>query len=119
MHKRFTVANITAAIPALAVMILLLSLGGGLLDILFSIYCGIGLYSLIFLAWYPTFTRRFFAPINYLISGGIFGLIFAFLLMLPWILAALIIAPVNYIFAIKTRIKRMKEEDWCDDVFLI
>lgn len=118
MHKRFIVANVTAAIPAIALMILFLSLGGGVLDVLFSIYCGVALYSLIFLAWYPTFTRRFFAPINNLISGGIFGFIFACLLMLPWILAALIIAPINYIFAIKTRIKRMKEEDYYDDIFL-
>ncbi len=125
MHKRFVVANVTAAVPALAVMILILSWSSFssisviLSDVLFSVCLCVCLYSLIFLAWYPTFTRKFFAPINSLVQGGIFGTILFMLLILPWILIALVIAPINYIFAIKTRIERMKTEDLNDDVFFI
>ena len=121
MRKRFIVANITAVIPAIAALIFLLMMSGGFGDIMFSIYLAISTYSLIFLLWYPTLTRKLLFPIRALSHAeGFFANIGSCILLvifIPWLIIVGLISPVNYAFSIKTRIQRMLDEDYEDDIF--
>ena len=121
LKKRFIVANVTAAVPAIAAIIALLILKISIFENpLLSVYAGICVYSTIFLLWYPSIVRE-----------GI-GLIFDLgaeingcLLLVPKIilcvgLIALVFAfsPVIYAFSLPRRIKRMKEGDMTDNIFI-
>ena len=124
MRNRFITANITAGIPAIAVLVIsiLMSVGSSklFLDILLSVYCFACTYSLIFLMWYPTLTRKLMAPYQLLNFDGFFACIgsaILAILFLPWLIIVGLISPINYAFAIKTRVVRMMEEDWDDDIF--
>ncbi len=121
MRKRFIIANITAAIPAIAVMILSLSMSIGFTDVLLSIYFTACTYSLIFLLWYPTLTRKLLSPIGGVSFDGFFvaiGSCTLILILIPWIIVVGLVCPIIYAFSIKTRIRRMKNEDYNDDIFL-
>ncbi len=122
MRKKFVKVNIIAGIIGIALMALLLILSYNLFslplsDVFISIYVGIATYSLIFLNRYPTLTRRLLSPNRALFhkeeGGCISGLIslLIFVLLIPWFLVVLLISPINYIFAIKTRVVRMKNYD--------
>ncbi len=120
MRKRFIVANITAGIPAIVALIFFLMMGGGFGDIMFSIYLAISTYSLIFLLWYPTLTRKLLFPIRALSFEGFFraiGSCILLLILIPWLIIVGLISPVIYAFSIKTRIRRMLDEDDDDDIF--
>lgn len=124
MKRRFIIANITAGIPAIvfAALILIFAYAKPI-DAVLAVWLAIGTYTAIFLAWYPTVTRRLLKPFGLVIDAvnGIFSFIGALLLfpfVLLWtVLVVLTVAPINYIFAIGTRIKRMKDEDEADDIF--
>ena len=59
LKKRFIVANITAAVPAIATIIALLILKISIFENpLLSVYAGICVYSTIFLLWYPSIVRE-------------------------------------------------------------
>ncbi len=124
MKKRFITANITAGIPGLAVMIAIFFASGGFTDVLLAIYLGIATYTGIFLAWYPTFTRGLFLPFSVVLDNmyrSIFSFIIyliPFALSIIWVVIVILISPVNYIFAIKKRIVRMKQGNTEDDIFL-
>ena len=123
MKKRFITANITAGIPGLAVMIAIFFASGGFADVLLAIYLGIATYTGIFLAWYPTFTRGLFLPFSVCIDNmrGIFSFIIyliPFALSIIWVVIVILISPINYAFAIKKRVIRMKQGNTEDDIFL-
>ncbi len=120
MRNRFIVANITAGIPAIIVMLFFFSLSHSFTDVLLSIYFNACTYSLIFLLWYPTLTRKLLYPIRSLPCEGFFSAIicgFLFLILTPWLIAVGLVSPVIYAFSIKTRIRRMLDEDDDDDIF--
>ena len=120
MRKRFIIANITAVIPAIVVLVLSLISSNGFGDVLLSIYFTVCTYSLIFLLWYPTLTRKLLFPIRALSFEGFFGTIgsgILFILLIPWLILVGLISPVIYAFSIKTRIQRMLDEDDDDDIF--
>lgn len=120
MRRRFIIANLTAGIPAIVVIIITLMMASGFGDVLLSIYFGACTYSLIFLLWYPTLTRKLLAPVRGLKFEGFLGSIIdlvLIILFIPWIVIVGLISPINYAFSIKTRIQRMKEEDDEDDIF--
>ena len=122
MRNRFIIANVTAAVPAIIVMVLMLLISNDVVDVLFSIYVGLAIYSVIFLSWYPTVTRVLLKPVRALPFKGFFGSIGSFILLIilmPWILLVTAISPVIYAFSIKTRVRRMLEEDDDDDIFLV
>ena len=122
MRKRFIVANLTAGIPGLILMIILFADSASFGDVLLALYLGISVYTVIFLLWYPTLTRKLLSPIRSLSFEGFFGTIGScvlFLIFLPWLILVTLISPINYIFAIKTRIRRMIDEDDEDDIFTI
>ena len=121
LKKRFIVANITAAVPAIATIIALLILKISIFENpLLSVYAGICVYSTIFLLWYPSIVRE-----------GI-GFIFEFgeemngcILFIPKIIVCLAlitltfaISPVIYALSLPRRIKRMKEGDMTDNIFI-
>jgi transcriptional regulator with XRE-family HTH domain len=120
MRKRFITANLTAAIPAIALMVLLLANSATFGDVMLAICLGICTYTLIFSLWYPTLTRKLTAPMRALSFEGLFGGIgsaLLFVLMLPWLLVVAVISPIDYALSIKTRIRRMIDEDDDDDIF--
>ena len=124
MRNRFITANITAGIPAIALLVIsiLMSLDSStlFLDVLISVYFCACIYSLIFLMWYPTVTRKLMAPYRLLNFDGFFSSIGSAILAIlfsPWLIIVGLISPINYAFAIKTRVVRMMEEDWDDDIF--
>ncbi len=123
MRKRFITANLTAGIPAIIAMVLnYIYIFKAPIDVLPITYIGISIYSLIFLLWYPTLTRKLFSPVITILWGaeGFFktiGAIILVMLMFPWIIIVGLLAPINYAFAIKTRVRRMIDEDWDDDIF--
>ncbi len=120
MRKRFIIANITAGIPAIVVLVLSLISSKGFGDVLLSIYFTACTYSLIFLLWYPTLTRKLLYPIRSLSFEGFFdtiGSCILFPILIPWLIIVGLISPVIYAFSIKTRIQRMLEEDDDDDIF--
>ena len=123
MHKRFIVANLTAALPAIAFIVLLIIRSASLIDILIACYGGFCIYSTIFLLWYPSLTRKLLKPIRHttfnMMCSGFSGAIGYFILgifLLPWLVAVALISPINYIFTIRKRIKRMVEDDYDDDI---
>ncbi len=120
MKKRFIVANVTAGIPAILVLVISLLLSNDVPDVLLSVYFTLCTYSLIFLLWYPTLTRKLLYPIRALKFEGFFGSIgcsILFVLLLPWLVIVGLISPVIYAFSIKTRVQRMLEDDDDDDIF--
>lgn len=123
LKRRFITANLTAAIPAVLLMIISFILSSGFLDVMLSIYLGICTYTFIFLLWYPTVTRALLLPNRAVMEsailseptlfgliGGLFDLLF-FILLLPWLVIVALISPYNYAFAITKRIQRMKDGD--------
>jgi len=122
MKKRFVISNITAAIPAIALTVFLILASRIFSDYLIAVYLGICTYTFIFLLWYPTLTRKLLAPIRALRFEGFFGSIggvVLFILFIPWLLLVALISPINYAFAIKTRVRRMLDEDDDDDIFTV
>lgn len=120
MLRRFIVANVTAAVPAIILMALMLAASAGFGDVMLSLYVGISTYTFIFLMWYPTLTRKLMTPMRALSFEGFFGAIgstILFVCLLPWLLIVALISPINYAFAIKTRVQRMIEDDDEDDIF--
>ena len=122
MKRRFIIANITAIVPAIAVLIFCLSLGiTGFFDVFLSAYTGFSLYSLIFLLWYPTLVRTLLFPFAALASTkgclATIGSIFLFIILIPWMIIVGLISPIIYAFSIKKRIVRMREGDLEDDIF--
>ena len=120
MLRRFIVANVTALIPAILLMALMLAASAGFGDVMLSLYVGISTYTFIFLMWYPTLTRKLMTPMRALSFEGFFGSIgsvILFVCLLPWLLIVALISPINYAFAIKTRVQRMIEDDDEDDIF--
>ena len=121
MKKRFVVANVTAGIPAIIVMIAVFCISKVFVDVLISIYLGISTYTFIFLLWYPTFTRKLTLPLRILSEvKGFFatiGAVILAVLLLPWIILVGLISPVDYALTIETRIQRMKDDDPNDDIF--
>jgi len=120
LKKRFIAANITAIVPAIVATILLIINKQILFDnALLGIYCGLCVYSTIFLLWYPSLVR-----------GGI-DLIFELgaevngcLLIVPklifsilFIAVILIISPLVYIISLRKRIVRMNEGNMEDNIF--
>ena len=89
MRNRFIIANVTAGIPAIIAMVLLFMWSHYLIDILLTVYFTVSIYSLIFLLWYPTLTRKLLYPIRSLSFEGFFGSIgssILFLLFIPWLI---------------------------------
>ena len=122
MRRRFIVANLTAGIPGLLLMILLFSISASFGDVLLSIWIGGGLYTFIFSMWYPTLTRKLMTPVRSLSFEGFFGGIgssILFLLFLPWTILVALISPIDYALSLKKRIERMKDEDDEDDIFWV
>lgn len=120
MTRRFIIANITAVIPAIAVLIISLLMCKGFVDVVLSVYFTVCNYSLIFLLWYPTLTRKLLFPIRALPFDGFFSTIgssILFLILIPWLIIVGLISPIIYAFSIKTRIQRMLNEDDDDDIF--
>ena len=123
MKRRFIIANITASLPAIAVLILCLCLGiAGFLDVLFSVYVGASVYSLIFLLWYPTLVRKLLFPFAALASAkgclANIGSVILFIVLIPWMIIVGLVSPIIYAFSIKKRIVRMREGDLEDDIFM-
>ena len=48
--------------------------------------------------------------------SGAIGYFILGIFLLPWLVAVALISPINYIFTIRKRIKRMVEDDWDDDI---
>ena len=122
MRRRFIVANLTAGIPGLLLMILLFSISANFGDVLLSLWVGGGLYTFIFSMWYPTLTRKLMTPVRSLSFEGFFGGIgssILFLLFLPWTVLVALISPIDYALSLKKRIERMKDEDDDDDIFWV
>lgn len=121
MIKRFITANLTAAIPAILILVFnFMYLCKQPIDIPLIVYCGIATYCLIFQLWYPTLTRKLLSPIGMLSFEGIIkslGDIVIIILFIPWIIIVGLLSPINYAFTIKKRVVRMLDEDDEDDIF--
>ena len=121
LKRRFILANVIAAIPGIALMILLFCISKPFTDYLLSVYIGFSLYSFIFLLFYPTLTRTLMYPIRRpLEEEGCFPVFLTtilFIVLLPWELILIATAPIVYIFSIHKRIVRMREGDETDDIF--
>ena len=122
MKKRFIVANVTAALPALAVLIVSILMCVKFTDYLLAVYFCACTYSLIFLLWYPTLTRKLLYPIRgaFANAEGFFAILGASILaiiLLPWLILVGLICPIIYAFSIKTRVRRMLCDDDDDDIF--
>lgn len=122
MKKRFIVANVTAALPALAVLIVSIPMCVKFIDYLLAVYFCACTYSLIFLLWYPTLTRKLLYPIRgaFANAEGFFAILGASILaiiLLPWLILVWLICPIIYAFSIKTRVRRMLCDDDDDDIF--
>ena len=124
MRRKFVKVNIVAGIIGTAIMTLLLILSFNfssypVTDALLSIGVGISTYTLVFLNSYPTLTRKLLAPYRIIWESGVDSSSFirgifeviASVVLIPWFLIVWLISPINYIFAIKTRVKRKKNYD--------
>ena len=121
LKKRFIVANITAAVPAIAAIIALLILKISIFENpLLSVYAGLCVYSTIFLLWYPSIVRE---GIGFIFDLG--AELNGCLLFIPKIILCVgllaltfAISPVIYALSLPRRIKRMKEGDMTDNIFI-
>ena len=121
LHRRFVAANVTAAVAAALLLILYLifipiqnAIGIAIMIIL--PICG---YCEVFLLWYPTFMRAAIVgalPEAFSDSGFLMTLLSPLLFVL-FIILLLPVAPINYLIAIKERIRRLRNEDRRDDIF--
>ena len=117
MREKFVKSNIKAGIFGIALMVLLIILSSSFIQVLLSIYAGISTYTLIFLNAYPTLTRKLLTPNREIMYEdedddlpAIIRLLI-FLILIPWFILVWLISPINYIFAIKRRVVRMKNYD--------
>ncbi len=123
MKRRFIIANLTALLPAIALVIinLLYLFTPNLENILFTLYFAISAYCLVFLLWYPTLTRKLLYPLWAITEAETFfqwlGVIAVFPFLLLWLCVVGLLSPISYILGIKTRIRRMREGDLNDDIF--
>lgn len=123
MKLRFLIANLTALLPAIALLIinLLYLFTPNLENILFTLYFAISAYCLVFLLWYPTVTRKLlyflwaYTEAETFFEWLLVIAVFPFLLLLLCVVGLL--SPINYIFGIRIRIRRMREGDHSDDIF--
>lgn len=114
MNTRFISANITAAIPGILVAVLgcIFLVKNPIVDIPTFIYFGISIYSLIFLLWYPSLTKKLLSPIGAIVEAadGFFKTLGAIILMIPmllWIVVVALISPIIYAFSIKGCIEEL------------
>ena len=122
LKKRFIVANITAAIPAIATMIFLIINKEWLFDnALLGVYAGVCVYSTIFLLWYPSVTRSWLELVFDIgiaeEMSGCFMLLPKVLLCILLLAVQFVVSPIIYAFSLPRRIKRMREGDDTDDIF--
>lgn len=121
LHRRFVAANVTAAVAAALLLILyviFIPIQGALAITIMIILpiCG---YCEVFLLWYPTFMRAAIVgalPEAFSDSGFLMTLLSPLLFVL-FIILLLPVAPINYLIAIKERIRRLRNEDRRDDIF--
>ena len=121
MKRRFITANITAAIPALVAMIMLMINRPMLFEnIGVDIYAGICIYSTLFLLWYPSIIRNIIGGImEYGATEDTGGLVVIpkILTIILFFAFTVVISPLLYLMSIGIRIKRMKTGDMRDNIF--
>ena len=121
LKKRFIVANITAAVPAVAAIILLLIIKPFIFENpLLCVYAGVCVYSTIFLLWYPSiivegiyFVLELGAEMN-----GCILFIPKILLCVLLLVLQFAVSPIIYACSLPRRIKRMREGDMRDNKFV-
>ncbi len=121
LKKRFIVANITAAVPAIVAIIALLITKVSIFENpLLSVYAGICVYSTIFLLWYPSVIREVIGAIIEIGVEDTFILLVIpkLILCLGFIVLSFAVSPIIYALSLPRRIKRMKNGDMTDNIFL-
>lgn len=121
LQKRFIVANITAAVPAIAAIIVLLVSKPAIFENpLLCVYAGLCTFATVFLLWYPSVIREgigFIFDLGAEMNGCLL-FIPKIILCVGLLVLCFAASPIIYALSLPRRIKRMKAGDMSDNVFI-
>lgn len=121
LKKRFIIANITAAIPAIAAIIVLMVSKPAIFENpLLCVYAGLCAFATVFLLWYPSVVREGIGLIFDLGAemNGCLLFVPKIILCVGLLALCFAVSPVIYALSLPRRIKRMKEGDMTDNIFI-